>query len=131
MEFIEYFTICLTGALSYGLIEIAWRGFTHWSMLLAGGLCFCLIYLTDICLSGSLLKKSLFCAAGITLIEFCFGLLFNIILHQNVWDYSGVPGNIMGQICLLFTVIWMVLSLPALLLGRLFRRFVFRHTPAK
>ena len=28
------------GAMGYGLIEILWRGYTHWSMLTAGGICF-------------------------------------------------------------------------------------------
>ena len=28
------------GACGYGLIEILWRGYTHWSMLGAGGLSF-------------------------------------------------------------------------------------------
>ena len=30
--------LLLAGALGYGLLEISWRGWTHWSMLLSGGL---------------------------------------------------------------------------------------------
>ena len=35
----------LFGGFGYGLIEILWRGRTHWSMVLCGGLCFLVMYL--------------------------------------------------------------------------------------
>ncbi len=50
-------------------------------------------------------------SAFITFIEFIFGVIFNIILKKNVWDYSRLPLNIGGQICLLYSAIWAVLSL--------------------
>ena len=36
--------IFLIGGLGYGLLEILWRGRTHWSMLLTGGVCFIALY---------------------------------------------------------------------------------------
>ena len=41
-------------------------------------------------------------------------MIVNIILQWNVWDYSNVPFNVMGQICLPFSIIWFFLSLPAI-----------------
>ena len=46
----------------------------------------------------------------ITAVEFVFGLVFNVFLGMSVWDYSSVPGNILGQICPLFSVLWCGLS---------------------
>ena len=53
------------------------------------------------------------CLAGmiiITAIELVFGIVFNIILKEQVWDYSNVPLNFLGQICIPFSLIWFVLS---------------------
>lgn len=49
----------------------------------------------------------------ITVIEFIIGIVFNIILKENVWDYSNMPLNIMGQICVPFSAIWFLLSFIA------------------
>ena len=40
----EMIAVYVTGGLLYGLIELLWRGWTHWSMLLCGGACFALTY---------------------------------------------------------------------------------------
>lgn len=49
----------------------------------------------------------------ITVIEFIIGIVFNLILKENVWDYSNMPLNIMGQICVPFSAIWFLLSFIA------------------
>ena len=49
----------------------------------------------------------------ITAVEFVFGVIFNIWLGLNVWDYSDEPLNFLGQICPGFVLMWMALSLPA------------------
>lgn len=101
----------VSGGLGYGLIEILWRGRTHWSMLLAGGLCFVLFAtIAEKWRRRSLILKAGLCALGVTAVEFVFGLIFNVWLHKNVWDYSDVPFNVMGQICPLYTVLWGVLA---------------------
>ena len=46
----------------------------------------------------------------ITGVELLFGLIFNIILKEHVWDYSGVPLNFLGQVCVPFSLIWFALS---------------------
>lgn len=113
--------IFVTGSILYPLLELLWRGYTHSSMALAGGVC--LVLIDRIC-GEKLQKKSLAakCAAGsliITFVEFCTGILVNRILHLRVWDYSNMPLNILGQICLPFSLIWFVLTIPALWICRL------------
>ena len=100
------------GACGYGLIEVLWRGYTHWSMLGAGGICFMIFgSISEKLKKASLLVKSIAGSAAVTAVEFVFGIVFNIILKKNVWDYSKMPLNIGGQICPLYSFLWMLLSL--------------------
>ena len=105
----EMIAVYVTGGLLYGLIELLWRGWTHWSMLLCGGACFALMY--QISLSAlSFPWKCLLSACVITAVEFVTGCLVNIILKWQVWDYSSLPGNLWGQICPQFFLMWLLLS---------------------
>jgi len=106
------------GAVGYSVLEILWRGFTHWSMGLAGGICFLLIYWMSVWLPGlGRLERCLTGALVITGVELLFGYIFNLRLGWNIWDYSARPFNFMGQICLLYTVLWFFLCLPITFLG--------------
>ncbi len=53
--------------------------------------------------------------AIITAVEFITGCIINLWLKWDVWDYSNLPFNILGQICLPFFFIWVFLSAPAIL----------------
>ena len=64
----------------------------------------------------------LLCAVCITLLEFISGVILNIWLKLNIWDYSYEPLNVLGQICLPFMAIWFALSLPAMFLDKIIRR---------
>lgn len=102
------------GAFSYGLIEILWRGYTHWSMMIAGGLSLLsFAAISDKFKNLRLLYKGILGGLSVTTIEFVFGVIFNIILKKQVWDYSDRPFNLLGQVCPLFSVLWMLLSLVA------------------
>lgn len=104
---------CIGGAL-YNIIEILWRGYTHWTMFLVGGACFNLVgRIHTICKRG-LFARCALCSCVITAVEFISGCLFNLRLKMNVWDYSDMIFNIKGQICLLYSVLWGMLSVIAL-----------------
>ncbi|MCM1115531.1 MAG: putative ABC transporter permease [Clostridium sp.] len=108
--FFNYLFVALLGGFGYCLIEIIWRGRTHYSMFFAGGIVLASFYYISKSYDFSILEK---CLAGmiiITSIELLFGIWFNIILKENVWDYSGMPLNFLGQICVPFSLIWFVLS---------------------
>lgn len=114
----------LTGSCAYPTLEMAWRGYTHYSMALAGGICLCLI---DRVCCGVLEGKSLLtrCMAGagvITSVEMAAGLIVNRALDLHIWDYSKMPLNIMGQVCLPYSILWCGLTLPAMALCQLCRR---------
>lgn len=55
-------------------------------------------------------QQVLISACAITIVEFISGLIINIWLGLNVWDYSNMPYNIMGQICPQFFIVWIGLS---------------------
>ena len=115
----------LLGGGSYGLIELLWRRYTHWSMLVTGGICFLILYrlFTKIAL-WPVYTKCIIGSVVITLIEFTSGVIFNILLKMKVWDYSSLPGNFMGQICIFYSFLWGLLSIPITALCKyIHRRF--------
>lgn len=100
------------GAIGYALIEILFRGRTHWSMMIAGGLSFIMFSAVAEKFRGKpLIFKAGLVALGVTAIEFIFGIIFNILLKMDVWDYSNMPFNLLGQICPTFTLMWGALGL--------------------
>lgn len=116
------------GAVGYGLLEILWRGYTHWSMLGAGGICFVFFgAISEKFKSVGIFVKSLMGSSFITGIEFIFGVVFNIILKKNVWDYSKMPFNILGQVCFPYSCLWVLLSLFAIpFAGKINKRLQIR-----
>lgn len=50
--------------------------------------------------------QALACAATVTVVELLAGLVLNVWLGLGIWDYSGLPGNLLGQICLQFFFVW-------------------------
>lgn len=118
----EYTCAFLTGGIVYSVIELLWRGYTHWSMTIAGGICFLAIHLVNTRFRE--LHIAWRCAAGcaiITAVEFVIGVAVNLVLDMRVWNYSDMYGNILGQICPLFSCLWFLLSYPACRLSSLLR----------
>lgn len=107
----EKLFIYLLGAAGYGILELLWRGYTHWTMLVVGGLCFFLIYHIfrrySFC---TIWEKALAGSMIITVVELLSGIVINVILGWEVWDYSDEFFNIMGQVCLLYSVLWFAVS---------------------
>lgn len=117
------------GGSIYSFIEIIYRGYTHWTMVLVGGLAFYLIGRINehIEWDMSIYKQMLIGAAIVTILEFITGLIVNLIFRWNVWDYSNVPFNILGQICLPFFIIWFFLSFLAIVLDDYLRYWLFNE----
>ena len=98
----EAFLFLIGGALYY-IIEVLWRGYSHWSMFILGGICFVIMGLLNefkFSWKDSLIKQSIISACLITVFEFITGCIVNLWLGWHVWDYSELPCNLLGQICL-------------------------------
>ena len=121
----KWFIIFVVMGCAYSNIELLFRGYTHPSMIIVGGLCGLLIGMIN---EGKAdLKIWQQCAIStfiVLIIEFISGYILNVKLNIGVWDYSDRPFNIMGQVCLLFGVLWFFLSVVAIWLDD-FIRFKF------
>ena len=107
------------GGAGYTGLELLWRGRSHWTMTVTGGCVF--VSLTGLAekLAGE--RVPVRAAAGglcITSAELLVGLTVNRCFHRNVWDYSAHRGNLMGQVCPQFGLLWSGLSVPAMELGK-------------
>ena len=118
----ELSNIFIIGGILYGLIEIIFRGYTHWSMVITGGLCFLIFYILNITLpTNSLLLRCIISLVVITTLEYYTGYIVNILLKWDVWDYSSLAYNLKGQICLTFSAIWFLFGIPMTFLANYLR----------
>lgn len=122
-------TLFFIGGIIYYLIEIAWRGYSHWTMYLLGGFCFLCIGLINEILIWEIKfwKQALIGAVAITALEFLTGCVVNLLLNWNVWDYSNVRFNLLGQICLPYAILWFPLSAAGIILDDWLRYFLFKE----
>lgn len=123
----KYIVLLSIGGTLYCGCEILWRGYTHWTMFFVGGICFIFCgSLNEIFDKNMpLWKQMAICAFGITLIEFTSGFILNIIMQLHIWDYSNMPLNILGQVCLPFMLLWFILSLVAIVADDWIRYLLF------
>jgi uncharacterized membrane protein len=103
--------IFLIGGIGYGLLEIGFRGFTHWSMIITGGSALVSLYLINYTFPNiSIISKAIAGCIVITTLEFTVGLIVNKLYSFGVWDYTNSFANIMGIISLKFSLCWFVIS---------------------
>lgn len=100
------------GGLLYILVELLWRGRTHWTMFIAGGLCF--LYIGRIneifTFEMSIIYQMFISSWLVTFIELIVGMIINS--NYAIWDYRNMPLNVMGQACLPYTILWFFSFLP-------------------
>lgn len=121
--FIKYLILFLLGGYTYYSIEILWRGYSHYSMIICGGICFIYAGLQNEQVEWDypFWKQILRVEAFILSAEFITGCIVNLWLGLNVWDYSGLPGNILGQTCPQFALLFLPLSAIAIIVDDFIR----------
>lgn len=114
---IKYLVLFLLGGYIYYGIEILWRGYSHYSMIICGGICFIYAGLQNEQIEWDypFWKQVLRVEAFILSAEFITGCIVNLWLGLDVWDYSGLPGNILGQTCPQFALLFLPLSAIAII----------------
>lgn len=127
-QLIEYLILFIIGGISYFFIEILWRGYSYMVMFIIGGLCFILVGLINeyyfTFKKFLLIQQSISCLV-ITVLELVFGLILNVRLGLDIWDYSNFKCNFMGQICLKYSILWFFLSLPTIILYDYLKHWLF------
>ncbi len=125
----KYMILLLIGGGLYVLLELIWRGRSHWTMFLLGGLCFIGIGLINELIPWDMpLWQQIIIGAGIvTALEFLTGCIVNLWLGWDVWDYSMLPGNVFGQICPQFFLLWLPVALIAIVLDDWLRYWWFKE----
>lgn len=126
---IKYLILGIIGGFAYVIIEILYRGHSHWSMFIVSAVAFISIGLINEFISWDMkLWKQMLIGSGIvTVLEFISGYILNIKLGWLIWDYSNVPFNIMGQICLPFSIAWFFISFIAIVADDYLRYWLFNE----
>lgn len=130
---LKYFTLFLIGGISYYFIEIVYRGYSHFSMIIVGGLCFILIGSINEFSNKEipLLFQMIISVLIVNIVELISGIIINRILLLNVWDYSNLRFNFLGQISLNSSIAWFFLSLFAIYIDDLLRYLIFKEKKPK
>jgi len=118
----------LIGGRLYTWIELLWRSRTHWTMFILGGTCFVIMGLLNeykFTWQQSLVKQSVVSACIIMVLEFVTGCIVNLWLGWQVWDYSNLPFNLCGQICLYYFLLWIPLSMAGIILDDWIRYLLY------
>lgn len=98
-------------------------------MAIVGGICFIVIGGLNnyIPWSMKIWKQGIIGASFITAMELVTGIPLNLFMGLNIWDYSHVPFNFMGQICLPFSILWFFLSILCIFVDDWLRHFLFKE----
>ena len=115
----EYLFFISLGGCIYYTLEVVFRGFSHWSMFLLGGICllFFLFFCRAVNWEDALWRQLIRCIVFVTSMEFITGIIVNKWLGLGVWDYTNQPFHLFGQICLPFVVLFSGLCVIGILLS--------------
>ena len=126
-KLLKYYTLGTLGGTAYVFIELMWRGYSHWSMFLLGGICFIALGLINEVIPWEmpLTAQMLIGCVIITVLEFITGCIVNLWLGWDVWDYSDLPYNLLGQVSVTSSIGWYFLSAVGIVLDDWLRYIFF------
>ena len=126
-KLLKYYTLGTLGGVIYVFIELMRRGYSHWSMFLLGGICFIALGLINEIIPWEmpLTAQMLVGCVIITALEFITGCIVNLWLGWDVWNYSDLPYNLLGQISVVSSVGWYFLSAVGIVLDDWLRYIFF------
>lgn len=111
----KYLFLFWFGGSFYVTLETIYRARSHWTMLLLAGIVFIFLGRMNQIWGWEfpLIWQILIGTTFATVAEFICGCIVNLWLGWNVWDYSELWGNVLGQVTPQFSLIWM----PIVLIG--------------
>lgn len=108
-HFTRFLFLGLVMGVVYTLMELLYRGYSHWTMVFVGGTCGILVGILNERRKMAIWKQCIVGTGIILLVEFISGCIVNLYLGWHVWDYSNAPLNILGQICLPYSMLWFII----------------------
>ena len=125
----KYIILFAIGGMAYFFLEVLVRGYSHYTMFLCGGACFvcCGLLNESMKIKMSFISQMVLSALIITALELITGLIVNVWLKMDIWDYSGLPYNFKGQICLLYSFFWFLVSSVAIVMDDFLRYKLFHE----
>lgn len=132
-QFLKYLFLFWFGGSFYITLEVLWRGYSHWTMGVLAGLVFISIGLLneiwswDTSIIIQILAGTIIATTG----EFITGCIVNLWLGWDIWDYSDMWGNILGQICPAFIALWIPISLLSIVIDDMIRWKFFNEEKPK
>lgn len=126
---IKYIILGIIGGAAYYGIEVLWRGYSHWTMFLLGSFCFVAGGAQNEVVSWDypFWKQVLQMEILVLVAEFITGCIVNLWLGWNVWDYSSLSGNILGQTSWQFALLFLPLCVVAIILDDYIRYWFFHE----
>lgn len=128
-NFVKYVLLLTFSGYTYVCMELLFRGRSDITMMFCASLC----VVPMICLNNKFtyevdfLLQIALSTIYATLIEYCFGMIFNTDYH--IWDYRNMPFNIDGQICLPFSLIWALIAAFVIPLMDWIDHYIFNYKP--
>lgn len=128
-SFLKYLFLFHFGGGTYTTVELLFRNQTYIQMYVLGGICFILCGLLNNLFSWKLgiIWQTLIGTTIVTILEFSTGMIFNVWLGMNMWDYSNLKYNLYGQICPQFILAWIPLVLVAIIIDDIIRFIAFNE----
>ncbi|WP_461810145.1 putative ABC transporter permease [Faecalimonas sp.] len=118
----EYLFMWALGGTLYYTFEVFFRGFSHWTMFVLGGICvvFCVWQGMTVKWKDPLWIQILRCTIFVVSSEFITGIIVNKWFKWYVWDYTDQPFQLFGQICVPFAIIFSGLCALSIIGGGFF-----------
>lgn len=128
-QLIKNATLFICGFCCYITAEVLFRGYSYKLMGMLGGICMCIIGGLNNYISWDmpLLAQMTTGASVVTIFELIIGLADKYYWHIGMWDYSHMPLNFDGVICVPFFFAWMFLSFFVIILSDAIEYYVFHE----
>lgn len=126
---IKYLVLFYVGFVTYITIEVLFRGYSFPLCGVMGAIDFILIDKINNKISWNLdlLIQGIIGSLIVTLSELIVGLFDKYYLHLSMWDYSNLPFNFMGVICIEFSIAWIFISIIAIFLADSINYYIFKE----
>lgn len=123
----KYLYLMWFGGSAYVTIEVFFRSRSHWSMFALAAISFVFVGLLNEKTEISIVHQVAIGTIVLTLFEFITGCIVNIYFGLNIWDYSNLPFNILGQICPQFCLLWGIVVFVSIFLDDAIRSMFFKE----